>query len=82
MHKRKNNTQIDNAKDTDIVMPMYTLIEYSDSYLKTSGSLCQYGKDIPASNNNHNIVNFNWANATDSFDFKLKITGQTVAMEK
>ena len=27
-----NNTQIDNAKDTDIVMPMYNLIEYSDNY--------------------------------------------------
>ena len=26
-----NNTQIDNAKDIDIVMPMYNLIEYSDN---------------------------------------------------
>ena len=34
-----NNTQIDNAKDIDIVMPMYNLIEYSDNYAKTSGSL-------------------------------------------
>ena len=34
-----NNTQIDNAKDIDIVMPMYNLIEYSDNYSKTSGSL-------------------------------------------
>ena len=31
-----NNTQIDNVKDTDIVMPMYSLIEYSDNYSKTS----------------------------------------------
>ena len=29
-----NNTQIDNAKDIDIVMPMYNLIEYSDNYTK------------------------------------------------
>ena len=35
----KNNTQIDNAKDIDIVMPMYNLTEYSDNYAKTSGSL-------------------------------------------
>ena len=28
------NTEIDNAKDTDIVMTVYNLIEYSDSYLK------------------------------------------------
>ena len=34
----RNNTQAYNAKDTDIVMPMNNLIEYSDSYSKTSGS--------------------------------------------
>ena len=34
-----NNTQVDNAKDIDIVMPMYNLIEYSDNYAKTTGSL-------------------------------------------
>ena len=27
-----NNTERDNAKDIDTVMPMYNLIEYSDSY--------------------------------------------------
>ena len=32
-------TQIDNAKDIDIVMPMYNLIKYSDNYAKTTGSL-------------------------------------------
>ena len=36
---RINNTEIDNAKDIDIVIPMYNLIEYSDNYSKTSGSL-------------------------------------------
>ena len=29
-----NNTQIDNAKDINIVMPMYNVIEYSDNYSK------------------------------------------------
>ena len=29
---RINNTEIDNAKDIDIVMPMYNLIEYSGNY--------------------------------------------------
>ena len=42
---RINNTDIDNAKDIDIVMPMYNLIEYSDNYAKTSASLYQYNKD-------------------------------------
>ena len=58
-------------------MPMYNLIEYSDNYSKTSGSLWQYCKDIPAVNNNGNIVNFNGAHATYSFNSKAKITGQT-----
>ena len=34
-----NNTEIDNAKDIDIILPMYNLIEYSDNYSKTSWSL-------------------------------------------
>ena len=34
-----NNTQIDKSQDINMVMPMYNLIEYSDAYSKTSGSL-------------------------------------------
>ena len=34
-----NNGKVDNAKDIYIVMPMYNLVEYSDNYSKTSGSL-------------------------------------------
>ena len=56
---------------------MYNLIEYSVNYSKTSGSLCQYCKYIPAVNDNGGIVDFNGANATDSFNSKAKITGQT-----
>ena len=37
-----NNTEIDNAKDVDIVMPMYNLIE--------SGILWKYYKDEPNDN--------------------------------
>ena len=58
-------------------MPMYNLIEYSNNYSKTCGSLWQYCKEIPAVNNKGNIVDFNGGNATDSFNFKTKITGQT-----
>ena len=68
--------QIDNAKDIDIVMPMYNLIEYSDNYAKT-GSLWQYCKDIPARNNNNKIIVFDVNSVTDSFNFKVKFTGQT-----
>ena len=53
-----NNTQIDNAKDTDAVMPIYNLMWCSDNYSKTSGSLWQYYRDEPALNNDGVIINF------------------------
>ena len=67
-----NNIQIDNAEYIDIVMPIYNVIEYSDNYSKTSGILWQYCKDIPVVNNNGANIDFNDANATDSFNFKTK----------
>ena len=62
-----NNTQIDNAKDIDIVMPVYNLIVHSDNYAKTSGSLWQYLRDEP----DDDIEN------SESFKSKIKITGKT-----
>ena len=64
-----NNTQVDNAKDIDIVMPMYNLIEYSDNYAKTTGSLWQYFRDEP----DDNLAD------SESFKSKIKITGKTPA---
>ena len=51
-------------------MSMYNLIEYSDNYSKTSGSLSQYFKEIPAVDGEGIIVIFNGTNDTDSFNFK------------
>ena len=56
---------------------MYNLIEHSDNHSKSSGSLWQYCKEIPAIDNNGAIVNFDGANTTDSFNFKTKVTCQT-----
>ena len=64
---RINNTDIDNAHYIDIVMPVNNLIEYSDNYSKTSGSLWQYYKDDP----NDNLAN------SKSFKSKVQITGKT-----
>ena len=72
-----NNTQIDSAEYIDILMTMYNLIEYSDNYSKTSGSLWQYCKEIPAVDNDGDNADFNGVNATDSFNFETKITVQT-----
>ena len=63
------NTQVDNAKDIDIVMPMYNLIEFSDNYAKTSGNLWQYHRD----ERNDNLAD------SESFTSKIKITGKTHA---
>ena len=65
-----NNTQIDNAKDIDVVMPMYNLIKYSDSYSKTFGSLQQYYRDESSLNDNGVINN------SASFEFKKNISVQ------
>ena len=47
-------------------MLMYNLIEYSDNYAKTSGSLWQYHRDVP----NDNLEN------SESFNLKIKIAGK------
>ena len=63
-----NNTQIDNCKDIDIVMPLYNLLEYCDNYAKTSGGFIgQYYRDEP----NDNLAD------SRSFKSKIKITGET-----
>ena len=50
-------------------MPMYNLVEYSDNYAKTTGSLLQYFRDEP----NDNLADF------ESFNSKIKITRKTPA---
>ena len=62
-----NYVEIDYCQDIDIVMPMYNLIEYSDNYAKTSGSLWQYYRNEP----NDNLAD------SESFKAKIKITGKT-----
>ena len=50
-------------------MSLYSLLEYSDNYGKTSGTLWQYYRDEP----NDNLVD------SESFKSKIKITGETPA---
>ena len=62
-----NNTQINNAKDIDIVMSMCNLVEYSDIYLKISSSLWKYCRYEP----DDYIRNF------ESFKFKSRLVNNT-----
>ena len=65
-----NNTQIDNARQIDVVILMYNLIEYSDNYSKSSKSLRQSYRDDP----NDNITD------SKSFKYKIKIRGKILLM--
>ena len=72
-----NDTQIDNASHIDVIMLMYNLIEYSDTYSKTSRSSWQYYRDEPALTDVGSIANFHTADNSALFEFKQKITGVT-----
>ena len=61
-----NGVKIDNAKDLDVVMPMYNLLEYSKNYNKTTGSLWNYYRDEPSDPVSSN---------SESFKYKTNITG-------
>ena len=53
-----NDVFVDEASHIYIAMPMYNLIEYSDNYSDTSGSLRQFKRDeVPANNANLTIDN-------------------------
>ena len=40
-----NNEHVETAENLDIIMPMCNLIEYSDNYANSSGSLYQFKRD-------------------------------------
>ena len=62
-----NNTQVDNEKDLEVAIPMHNLIEYSNIYVETSGSLWQYDKNDP----NDSIT------YSESFKFKSSFTNDS-----
>ena len=78
-----NNTLINNAKDIDIVMLMYNLLEYSENYSSTSRSLWNYCRDEindPANENNeanNYRTNNSKTGTSKSFECKTKIMGRT-----
>ena len=63
-----NDEHVDTAKNLDIVMPMYNLIEYSDNYQDSSATLYQYKRDEPPEVNA--IANLT-ANNSSSFKYKI-----------
>ena len=65
-----NDEHVEKAEDLDIVMPIYNLLEYSDNYQNSTGSLYQFKRDEPPDDN------ADVANNTTSLVYKSKlITG-------
>ena len=71
-----NNTQADNAKDIDVVIPIYKLIEYSYIYSEKLGILWQYYRDEPGLDNNNNVIDIPSNKNIIAFIFKEKTKGQ------
>ena len=67
-----NGTFIDEATHINITMPMYNLIEYSDNYSSTSGSLWHFKRDEIT--NNADVTNDDNA---PSFKHKASLIGDT-----
>ena len=68
-----NDTFVDYADFINITMPMYNLIEYSDNYSDTSGSLWQFKRDEIEEDVDLNVDN------SSSFKYKSSFIGNTVA---
>ena len=67
-----NDIFVDKANHIYIAMPMYNVIEYSDNYSDTSGSLWQFKRDeVPANNADLTIDN------SQSFKYKAALLGKT-----
>ena len=65
-----DGTLVDEANFINIAMPMYNLIEYSDNYSDTSGSLWDFKRDEIV--NNANVTNdYN----APSFKYKANLIG-------
>ena len=69
-----NETFIHEADFINIIMPIYNLIEYSDNYSDTLGSLWQYKRDEIINN-----ADVNNDDNAPSFKYKANLIGDTVA---
>ena len=75
MQSEINKKEIDHAKDIDLVMPMYNLIEYSHNFWKILASVRQSYKYEPFIDDNGVIIDAPDDPGNASFKYKQKITG-------
>ena len=70
-----NDEHVETAENLDIIMPIYNLIEYSDNYADSSGSLYQFKRDESPKNNAGNPNNVALDNST-TFRNKASLVGK------
>ena len=70
-----NDEHVETAENLDISMPMHNLIEYSDNYADSFGSLYQFERDESPMNDNNNYLNVALDNST-SFKYKTSLLGK------
>ena len=73
-----NDEDVDSAENLDAAMAMYNLIEYSDNYSDTSGSLWQFKRD-EENMKNGNPVNLT-TDGSSSFKYKSSFIGESTAV--
>ena len=70
-----NDEHVETAENLDIIMPMYNLIEYSENYVDSSGSLYQFKRDESPMNDNNNPLNVALDDST-FFKYKSSLLGK------
>ena len=70
-----NDEHVETAENLDIIMPLYNLIEYSNNYADSSGSLYQFKRNESPMNNARNPNNVALDNST-SFKYKASHLGK------
>ena len=71
-----NNEQVDTADNLDLTMNLYNMLEYSDNYADTTGSLYQYKRPEPRDNNGK-VVNL--STALSSFKYQSGLVQKQLA---
>ena len=74
-----NDEHVETNENLDMIMPMYNIIEYSDNYADSSGSLSQFKRDKSPKNNAGNPLNIALDNST-SFKYKASILEKQVML--
>ena len=75
-----NNEHVETAESLDIIKPVYNLLEYSDKYADSSGSLYQFKRDESPMNDNNNPLDVALDNSV-SFRYKASLLGKATDVD-